>query len=58
MRTRADEEDFTPYWKALTPRQYAYAAWEVMRSVQARLGIQLEKVVLTTDEKDEEWLSV
>ena len=47
--------DFNEYWKKLTPRQYAYRAWEVMNEAK-KVGIHAQKVIVTTDEQDPEWL--
>ena len=40
----------------MTPRQYAHAAAEVIRLVKHDTGVQIKDVVVTTDEKDPEWL--
>lgn len=47
--------DFSDMWKRVTPRMYAYRAWQVLRDA-ATAGISASKVIVTTDEKDPEWL--
>jgi hypothetical protein len=47
--------DFPAQWHAITPRQWAHAASEVMDTVDRELGINLPEVLVTTDEKDEDW---
>jgi hypothetical protein len=48
--------DFAPEWLAVTPLQYAHAAWQVKQIVEEDLGFKLGHVILSTDETDEEWL--
>ena len=50
--------DFGPNWLAMTPKHYAHAAWQVMELIKSDLGARLERVIVTTDETDEEWLYV
>ena len=56
MAVHIRRSDFSAGWKALTPRQYAHAAWETIMTVRNDLGISLQNVVIGTDETDPEWL--
>ena len=46
---------FNEYWKKVKPAQYAYKAYETMTEA-AMMGLKPEKVIVTTDETDPEWL--
>ena len=48
--------DFSQVWLDITPDQYAHAAWGVLRIVERNHGIKLDRILLTTDETDEDWL--
>lgn len=48
--------DFNDLWTNLTPRDYAYRAAQVLKEARS-MGTQVERIVVTTDETDPEWLN-
>ena len=48
--------DFGRVWKALTPRQFAHRAREVLDEAELYLGVDIKHIVVTTDETDPEWM--
>ena len=51
-----DGTDFDDFWKGMTQRQIAHRAWEVINEAKLHLGIEIRRVVVTTDETDSAWL--
>ena len=51
----ADGADFQQGWKNVTPRQFAYRAWEVLNEARLFLGVEIKRIIVTTDETDPEW---
>ena len=42
----------------LTQRHYAHAAWTVLEQLRQKHGVTIRHVLVTTDERDQEWLYV
>lgn len=49
-------QDFGPEWQVVTQRQYAHMAHTVLSSIYHDIGIRIQHVLVTTDERDPEWL--
>jgi len=50
--------DFSQAWLDLTPRQYAHATSQVLRTLYTQLGVEIKHVIATSDETDPTWMSV
>lgn len=48
--------DFAPHWHMLTQRHYAHAAWTVLEQLRQKHGVTIKHVLVTTDERDQDWL--
>jgi hypothetical protein len=42
----------------LTQRHYAHAAWTVLEQLRQKHGLTIKHVLVTTDERDQDWLYV
>jgi hypothetical protein len=48
--------DFAKVWKDLTPINYAFTADGVRQTIWKELGVNVQHVIVATDEQDPEWL--